>query len=77
MGPLQQLLSDNLPMYHIFYEEFVSKMDDTNKVAFELFIAALAKAINRTNVDNDEANDELLQEWDIRLKRYLKQIKGN
>lgn len=62
---------------HIFYEEFVSKMDDTNKVAFELFIAALAKAINRTNVDNDEANDELLQEWDIRLKRYLKQIKGN
>ena len=34
------------------------------------------KAINRTNVDNDEANDELLQEWDIRLKRYLKKIKG-
>lgn len=62
---------------HIFYEEFISKMDDTNKVAFELFVAALAKAINRTNVDNDEANDELLQEWDIRLKRYLKQIKGN
>lgn len=62
---------------HIFYEEFISKMDETNRVAFELFIAALAKAINRTNIDNVEANDELLQEWDIRLKRYLKQIKGN
>ena len=45
--------------------------------AYELFIGALAKAINKTNRTNAEQNDELLQEWDIRLKAYLKQIRAN
>lgn len=62
---------------HIFYNEFISKMSDENKLAFELFIGALAQAINKTNVHNCDENDQLLQEWDIRLKRYLQQIKSN
>lgn len=62
---------------HIFYDEFISKMDAEARVAFELFVAALAKAINTTASRNSEENDELLMEWDIRLKRYLKQIKVN
>lgn len=59
---------------HIFYDEFVSKMGDENKVAFELFIGALSKAVNKTNVHNVEENDQLLAEWDYRLKQYLQQI---
>lgn len=62
---------------HIFYNEFVSKMPEDSKLAFELFIAALAKAIDLTNVHNSDQNDELLQNWDHRLKSYLKQIKTN
>ncbi len=60
---------------HIFYDEFISKMEEENIVAFELFIGALAKAINKTNVHNSDENDTLLQEWDYRLKKYLQQIK--
>ena len=59
---------------HIFYDEFVSKMGDENRVAFELFIGALSKAVNKTNVHNVEQNDQLLAEWDYRLKQYLQQI---
>ena len=30
---------------HIFYDEFIAKMPEESKVAFELFVAALAKAL--------------------------------
>ena len=59
---------------HIFYDEFISKMGDENKIAFELFIGALAKSVNKTNIHNTEQNDQLLSEWDYRLKQYLQQI---
>lgn len=62
---------------HIFYNEYIAKMPEESKLAFELFIAALAKAIDLTNVHNSDQNDELLQHWDHRLKSYLKQIKSN
>jgi len=62
---------------HIFYNEFIAKMNEENKLAFELFIGALAKAIDKTNLNNSEQNDELIQEWDHRLKSYLKQIRNN
>ena len=60
---------------HIFYNEFISKMADESKVAFELFIGALAKAIDKTNIHNSEQNDELISEWNRRLVSYLKQIR--
>lgn len=62
---------------HIFYSEFVDKMPEESRLAFELFVASLAKAIDLTNIHNSEQNDELLQQWDYRLKTYLKQIKSN
>lgn len=62
---------------HVFYSEFIDRMPDESKLAFELFIAAFAKAVDKTNRQNHEENDALLQEWDYRLKSYLKQIKAN
>ena len=61
---------------HIFFNEFISQMNEENKLAFELFIGALAQAINKTNVHNIEQNDELVREWDTRLRRYLQQIRN-
>lgn len=62
---------------HIFYNEFISKMPEDSKLAFELFIASLAKAIDLTNVNNSDQNDELMENWDNRLKKYLRQIKAD
>ncbi len=62
---------------HIFYSEFIEKMPEESRLAFELFVASLAKAIDLTNIHNSEQNDELLQQWDYRLKSYLKQIRSN
>ena len=60
---------------HIFYNEFISKMPEESRLAFELFIASLAKAIDLTNINNSDQNEELIQNWDNRLKKYLRQIK--
>ena len=62
---------------HLFYSEFVDKMPVESRLALELFIASLAKAIDLTNIYNSEQNDELIQQWDYRLKSYLKQIKAS
>ena len=62
---------------HIFYNEFIDKMPEDSKLAFELFMAALAKAIDLTNTHNRDENDKLIQAWDYRLKSYLNQIKSN
>lgn len=62
---------------HIFYNEFIAKMNEDSKIAFELFIGAFAKAIDKTNIHNSEQNDELISEWNRRLVYYLKQIKNN
>lgn len=62
---------------HIFYNEFISKMPEDSKLAFELFIASLAKAIDLTNVNNSDQNDELMENWDNRLKKYFRQIKSD
>lgn len=61
---------------HVFYNEFIEKMPDESKLAFELFIAALAKALDLTYVNSDQ-NDVLLQQWDHRLRNYLQQIRPN
>ena len=52
-------------------------MPEDSKLAFELFIASLAKAIDLTNVNNSDQNDELMENWDNRLKKYLRQIKSD
>lgn len=62
---------------HIFYNEFIAKMNEDSKIAFELFIGAFAKAIDKTNIHNSDQNDELISEWNRRLVYYLKQIKNN
>ena len=62
---------------HIFYSAFIESMPEESRLAFELFIASLAKAIDLTNIHNSEQNDELLQAWDYRLKSYLKEIRAN
>lgn len=67
----------NINTEHIFYNEFTVKMSDDSKIAFELFIGAFAKAIDKTNVHNSDQNDELISEWNRRLVYYLRQIKNN
>lgn len=70
-------ISVSINTAHIFYNEFIEKMSDDSKLAFELFIASLAKAIDLTNIHNSDQNDRLLSEWDYRLTQYLNQIKVN
>lgn len=60
---------------HLFYNEFISKMPEESRLAFELFIASLAKAIDLTNDNNSDQNDKLMRYWDDRLTKYLWQIK--
>jgi len=61
---------------HIFYTTFfneIAKVPET-KVAFELFIAALVKAIDATNLQQGEANDNLIQEWNVKLRKYISEL---
>lgn len=60
-------------MDHIFYKnclENIFKENDT-KVAFELFVASLVKAIDDTKINQEDQNDNLIAEWNEKLRKYI------
>lgn len=60
-------------MDHIFYKstlENIFKSVDT-KIAFELFVASLVKAVDETKKSQEEENDNLIAIWNEKLRRYI------
>lgn len=60
-------------MDHIFYKNCLVDIfkDNDTKVAFELFMAALVKAVDDTNLSQGDQNDNLLQTWNEKLRKYI------
>ena len=50
-------------------QKLISDIDA--KVAFELFIAALVKAIDETQLRQADQNDVLMVRWNEKLRRYI------
>lgn len=62
-----------LNMEHTFYINFLEdifKANDT-KIAFELFIASLVKAVDETKINQQEQNDNLIAVWNEKLRKYI------
>lgn len=60
-------------MDHIFYKstlENIFKSVDA-KIAFELFVASLVKAVDETKKSQEEENDNLIAIWNEKLRRYI------
>lgn len=60
-------------MDHIFYKNTLQELfiSIDTKVAFELFVASLVKAIDETNINQAEENDELIASWNEKLRKYI------
>lgn len=60
-------------MDHIFYKTTLSDLFSTSdvKTAFELFISSLVKAIDETNLNQGDANDNLIATWHEKLRKYI------
>ena len=58
---------------HIFYKNFMTHIDNNpdNKIAFELFIASLVRAIDETTEKRREVYDYLVTEWNEKLRKYI------
>ena len=60
-------------MDHIFYKstlEDIFRSVDA-KIAFELFVASLVKAVDETKKSQEEENDNLIAIWNEKLIRYI------
>lgn len=62
-----------LNMDHTFYINFLAPIFEINdtKVAFELFIASLVKAVDETKLNQEDENDNLIAVWNEKLRRYI------
>lgn len=60
-------------MDHIFYKTFLEELFKVNdsKIAFELFVASLVKAVDETKISQEEQNDNLIAIWNEKLRRYI------
>lgn len=59
---------------HIFYQKFFPHIESNpeTKTAFELFIAAFVKTLDETTIgDKKEIADVIVQEWNIKLRKYI------
>jgi hypothetical protein len=64
---------------HIFYQKFFAEIENTPemKTAFELLIAAFVKTIDeRTSETAKEVSDVIVQEWNVKLRRYINEQYG-
>lgn len=66
-------------MDHIFYKTFLEDLIKSNdaKVAFELFVASLVKAIDETNRRQEDENDNLIATWNEKLRKYINAQHGS
>lgn len=60
-------------MDHIFYKTTLSKIFESvdTKTAIELLVASLVKAIDETNMFQEEQNDNLVATWNEKLRKYI------
>lgn len=60
-------------MDHLFYKTTLVNIFNSNdvKTAFELFIASLVKAVDETNLSQEDANDNLIATWHEKLRKYI------
>lgn len=60
-------------MEHTFYKNFLEDIFKTNdtKIAFELFIASLVKAVDETKLNQEDQNDNLIAVWNEKLRKYI------
>lgn len=60
-------------MDHIFYKNCLEEVFKTNdtKVAFELFVASLVKAVDETKISQEDQNDNLIAVWNEKLRKYI------
>lgn len=60
-------------MDHVFYKSTMDEIFKATdaKIAFELFVASLVKAIDETKRFQEEQNDNLIAIWNEKLRRYI------
>lgn len=60
-------------MDHIFYRTTLENLFKSNdvKIAFELYVASLVRAVDETNKAQEEQNDNLIARWNEKLRRYI------
>jgi hypothetical protein len=58
---------------HDFYKNFFEKAcsDPDTKTTFELFLAAFAVATDELDVSQQDQNDNVLSEWNLKLRNYI------
>lgn len=61
---------------HKFYTSFFEKVseDENSKTAFELFLAAFVRAVDKTNPQQRNENDRLVKTWQGRLSDYIEEF---
>ena len=60
-------------MDHIFYRTTLEDLFKSNdvKIAFELYVASLVRAVDETNKVQEDQNDNLIARWNEKLRRYI------
>lgn len=61
---------------HIYYENFVEKMDDSARTAFQLLIASFVRATDEAPRDKRSTYRSIMHEWNYKMNKYISKYLG-
>lgn len=61
---------------HVYYENFISKMDDFGKNAFKLLIASFIKTIDESGPEKRKQYKSLMNDWNYKMNKYISTYLG-
>lgn len=66
----------NINTDNIYYDKYVSHMDEEAKNAFRLLVASFVRTINESAPEKRNMNKNLMNEWNYKLNKYLATFLG-
>lgn len=74
LGTCLIYINKDHPFYKDYLADFINDQDSIFSTAFELWIGALVKAIDETNITQSDENNKLILLWEEKLRKYLERI---
>lgn len=66
----------NINTDNIYYDKYVSHMDEESQNAFRLLIASFVRTINESAPEKRHLHKNLMNEWNYKLNKYLATFLG-
>lgn len=61
---------------HVYYENYISKLDEAGKTAFKLLVASFVRAVDEAAPEKRKPYRRLMNDWNYKMNKYIQAYLG-